>query len=394
MQDQTLLAQRFNPDTLQLNGNPVSVAEGVGLNPNNPIRAAFWASDAGVLTYFASPASRKRSVVWIGRDGKQLGEAAPADTFARVAIAPGAERIAVARLENKPGLSNMDIWVRDLARGVLTRLTFDAASDDIPVSSPDGKQIAYSSNRDGGNYEIYRKDASGAGQEERLTHSSFLKLVLDWNKDGKYILYREQNVGTGRDLMVIPLEGDRKPMPVVNTAFAESTGAISSDGRWVAYTSNDSGANEIYVQSFRSVAGAPAGRWQVSNGGGYELKWRGDGKEIFYEAPDGKVMAAAIQASPQGIRAEQPRSLFSADFQRNTLHEFDVTADGQRFLFILNALTDGNTERLTVVSNWQAALRKYSTSAMAGLQCSLPSYAWKKAQIVSAISTYRSLALL
>jgi dipeptidyl aminopeptidase/acylaminoacyl peptidase len=358
MQDQTLLAQRFKPDTVQLEGDPVSVAEGVGLNPNISIRAAFWASDAGVLTYFAYPATRKRSVVWIGRDGKQLSEVATADTITRVAIAPRADRIAVARLESNGGPPNLDIWVRELARGVLTRLTFDAASDDIPVWSPDGKQIAYVSNRDGGNYEIYRKDVSGAGPEERMTHSSPIKLVLDWSKDGRYILYREQNVSTGRDLMAIPLEGDRKPIAVVNTQFSESTGAISPDGRWVAYTSNDSGTNEIYIQSFPGIAGAPAGRWQVSSGGAYEVKWPGDGKEIFYQTQDGKVMASAIQASPQGIRVEQPRPLFSADFQRGGLHEFDVTSDGQRFLLILNPPTDMNTERLTVVSNWQAALRK------------------------------------
>jgi Tol biopolymer transport system component len=180
-----------------LEGDPVSVAEGVGLNPNISIRAAFWASDAGVLTYFAYPATRKRSVVWIGRDGKQLSEVATADTITRVAIAPRADRIAVARLESNGGPPNLDIWVRELARGVLTRLTFDAASDDIPVWSPDGKQIAYVSNRDGGNYEIYRKDVSGAGPEERMTHSSPIKLVLDWSKDGRYILYREQKVQDG-----------------------------------------------------------------------------------------------------------------------------------------------------------------------------------------------------
>ncbi len=362
MQDQTLLAQRFDLDALRLEGDPVSVAEEVGLNPTASVRAAFWASESGLLTYLASPSTRKRPVVWISRDGKPLGEAAEEGASIRIAVAPGAERMAVARTEiGNGGQGNLDIWVREFARGVMTRLTFDAGSDDFPVWSPDGNQIAFSSNRDGGVFQLYRKEASGAGQEERLTESPNLKYVLDWSKDGKYLLYREQNPQTGRDLMALPLEskeGERKPIPVVHTQFDENTGAISPDGRWVAYASNESGANELYVQAFPGVASAPAGKWQISNGGAYDVKWRGDGKEIYYQTPVGKVMAAAIQAGPQGIRAELPRELFSANSTTFGLHEFDVTPDGQRFLLILNPQTEGTAVRLTVVTNWQAALRK------------------------------------
>jgi eukaryotic-like serine/threonine-protein kinase len=155
--------------------------------------------------------------------------------------------------------------------------------------------------------------------------------------------------------MAVPLEGDRKPIPVVKTQFQESTGAISPDGRWVAYSSNDSGRREIYVQAFPG-AGGPKGRWQISKEGGYEVKWRGDGKELYYESTDGKMMAVAIQAGPQDVRPETSRVLFSADFPVVSLHTFDVTSDGQRFLLIL--ARGGSTQRLTVVSNWQAALRK------------------------------------
>ena len=358
LQDQTLLAQHFDPDTLRLESNPVSVQEDIGLNPTANLRASFWASDSGLLTFFASPSSRKRSIVWISRDGKNLGEAAPGDAFSRVAAAPGGDRIAVARIESKSGQPNLDIWVRELARGVMTRLTFDPASDDIPAWSPDGKQIAFTSNREGGVHQIYRKDAAGAGQEERLTEGPNAKLVLDWSKDGKYLLYRQQNPQTGRDLMAVPLAGDRKPISVVNTAFNESTGAISPDGRWVAYASNDSGIHEIFVQAFPGIADAPAGRWQISNGGAYEVKWRIDGKEIYYQSMDGTVLAVAVQPSPQGIRAEPPRVLFRADSVRGALHEFDATSDGQRFLLIINSSNEENTERLTVVSDWRAILRK------------------------------------
>jgi Tol biopolymer transport system component len=266
--------------------------------------------------------------------------------------------MAVERADATGGQSNRDVWLRDFERGVMTRLTFDPARDSFPVWSPDGKQVAFSSDREGGVSQIYRKDATGAGQEERLTEGPNQKFLLDWSKDGKYLLYREVNPGTGRDLMAIPLQGDKKPIAVVNTPFQESTGAISPDGRWVAFASNDSGHNELYIQAFPGGGDGTKGRWQVSNGGAYEVKWKGDGKELYYESLDGKIMAAAIQAGAQEIRAETPRVLFAADFQTTSLHEFDVTPDGQRFLLILSSRTQVRSEHLTVVSNWQAALRK------------------------------------
>jgi len=357
LQGQTLVAQRFNADSLELTGDPVSVAEEIGRNPTNEIRAAFWASEAGVLTYFAAPSAVASEIAWIGRDGKNLGAASPADVVRSLALAPGAERMALERME--PGQNNRDIWVREFRSGIITRLTFDPAEDGLPVWSPDGKQVAFVSSREGGMFQLYRKPASGAGQEERLTEGGGNpKAVLDWSKDGKYLLYREQNPGTGRDLMALPLEGDRKPIVVVKTQFPENTGALSPDGRWVAYSSNDSGHAEIYVQAFPGSAG-PGGRWQVSNGSGYDVRWRGDGKELYYETNDGseEMMAVALQTGPLGVRAEPPRMLFTAAFATGGLRQFDVTPDGKRFLMILSS-GPANDTPLTVVANWQAALRK------------------------------------
>jgi serine/threonine protein kinase len=356
MQDQTLLAQRFDAASLQPEGNPVSVAEGIGRLPPVPIRAAFWASDAGTLIYFAN-ALLGRPLVWMSREGKQLGEAAPADNFLSIALAPGAKSVAVTRTGPSSGQSNIDVWVRELDRGVMNRLTSDPANDANPVWSPDGKWIAFSSNREGGVFQIYRKDASSAGQEERLTEGPLRKIVLDWSRDGGYILYGEQSSATtSGNIMALPLEGSRKPILVVQGAAPQSSAAISPDGRWVAYGSTLSGSFEIYVQAFPAAASwanaAPQGHTQISIAGGGTPKWRGDGKELYFRTGTA-LMVAAIQELPQGIRAETPRELF----RPGETFSYDVTPDGQRFLVMLTTAGQ-QVQKLTVVSHWQAALRR------------------------------------
>jgi serine/threonine protein kinase len=353
MQEQTLLAQEFDPKALMLKGDPISIAEGIGQNPNTPIRAAYWASDAGLLIYFNIPLQRKRPLSWITKGGA-FSEAVPEDTFQRVALSPTDDRIALTRIDPATQPPNTDIWVRELKRGLMTRFTFDAMVDDYPVWSPDGKQIAFSSNRAGGVLQVFRKDVSGAGIEEQLTESPNGKTVLDWSHDGKYILYREQNPKTARDLMMIPVEGERKPVVVANTEFLENTGTFSPDDRWIAYASNDAGNNQIFVKAVPG-RGGPAGKWQISSALAYDVRWRGN--VIYYQTQDNKVMAVTVQTSAAGVRAESPRQLFTAEFQRGALREFDVTSDGERFLLIINKQQVEN-EHLTIVSNWQSAIRK------------------------------------
>jgi Tol biopolymer transport system component len=233
----------------------------------------------------------------------------------------------------------------------MTRLTSDPARDQNAVWSPDGKWIAFSSNREGGVLQIYRKNASGAGQEERLTEGPLNKFTLDWSHDGRYILYAEETRGGVRgNLMALPLQGDRKPLVAVEGASLNSGAAISPDGRWVAYGSTFSGSMEVYVQAF-PAQGAPPGRTQISIAGGSGPKWRGDGKELYYTKADA-LMAALFQDVQQGIRTETPRELFNPSGQFG----YDVTPDGRRFLVMLS--TQGQQQRkLNVVSHWQAALR-------------------------------------
>jgi Tol biopolymer transport system component len=238
----------------------------------------------------------------------------------------------------------------------MTRLTFDDANDNGPVWSPDDRQVAFASSREGVG-QVYRKDASGAGQEELLTEGPNDKQPLDWVRD--YLLYREQNPESNWDLFALPLVGERKPIPVVQTPFSDNVGRISPDGLWLAYKSEDSGQPEIYVKAcpVPGENGRPGGKWQISNSGASDLSWRADGGELYYEALDGKVMAVDIRTSARGVTAGTPRELFSADIDTASLHSLQATGDGLKFLLFLNP-QNAQDQRLTVVSGWQSKLRR------------------------------------
>lgn len=348
MRQDTLVAQRFDPGSLHIEGNPVSVADsvesaaiGTGLR-----RAAFWTSDTGLLAY-SSGSGQAFRMTWVSRDGKQREAFGPEDVYEWPKLSPDGRRVAVARTVSK----NQDIWVYEFSRNIMSRLTFGGGSD-LPVWSPDGRYIAFSAIRDGsGN--IYRKDASG-GSEELLAKGA--KAMLDWSRDGRYLLYQERNPKTGWDLMALPLDGpagaQRNPLPFLQTAFEEENGVFSPDGKWVAYDSDESGQPEVYIQAFPSSGG----KWQVSTGGGVNPRWRADGKELFYRADAlGNVMAAGIHASPGRVDIDAPHLLFVW----NGPPTFDVSSDGQRFLMLAPpGANTGIVKPLTVVSNWQAGLRK------------------------------------
>jgi Tol biopolymer transport system component len=360
MQEQTLVAQRFDADTLARQGDPVPVAEEIGLNPNFPSRSAFWASEAGSLLYFAAPPDLKRQLMWMSRDGRQLEGSIADDAYAAPALSRDARWLAVERnVSSGTTQANRDIWVWEFARETMTRLTFDSSREAAPVWSPDGAHLAFSSSRDGV-AQIYRKNSSGTGTEERLTDGPLGKMPLDWSRDGRFLLYRQRHAGDANwDLMVLPLENGRKPIAVVATAFNDNVARFSPDGRWIAYQADDTGRPEIYLRRFQANGGEgqSGGRWQVSNTGGSDMKWRDDGRELYYETPDGRIMAAGIQTGPDGVRVETPRALFSADLAAEQLHSFDATPDGERFLLMLNPRDQDRVVRLTVITGWQAKLR-------------------------------------
>jgi Tol biopolymer transport system component len=266
LRESTLMAQRFDPKRLELSGDPFQVAEQVGSNSNTGL-AGFAASDNGVLVYRAGNSSSGRQLIWLDRSGRPAGTVDPPAPYENPRLSPDGKRLAVFKADG-----GGDIWLMDLERHTTTRFTFNSASDNDPVWSPDGTKIAFVSNRDGGVFNLYQKSAGGTQDDGLLLKTPNNKLIDDWSADGKYILYEETDPKTKGDLWVLPTFGDRKPIRYLATPFNERTAAFSPDGRWIAYTSDESGTNQVYVQSFpvssrkyQVSAGRPSG--QLPRGG-------------------------------------------------------------------------------------------------------------------------------
>jgi dipeptidyl aminopeptidase/acylaminoacyl peptidase len=234
----------------------------------------------------------------------------------------------------------------------------------MPVWSPDGKQIAFASQRKG-KWGIYVKAADGTGNEELLFESDLAKAPMSWSPDGKFILYWLQDPKTSGDEWVVPLAGDRKPFPLLHNAFNERWAQISPDGKWIAYTSNETRRNEIYVTSFPNAQG----KWQLSTSGGTFPRWRGDGKELYFftTLSSGKLMATDIRATGSSLQPAVPRVLFDSGYVDIPLvvnyHPYATSPDGQRFLIprpesASAAASDQAPAPITVVLNWTAALRR------------------------------------
>jgi Tol biopolymer transport system component len=345
----TLMAQRFDPNRLQLTGEPVRVAEQVSYNPSNG-RNTLTASENGVIAYRIGNTGGvpMSELVWFDREGNRIGPAAEAGLYVRPRLSPDGKRIAVQRRDPQTGTD--DIWLVDLARSTVSRLTFDPSSQTHPTWSPDGSRIVFTSDQDGLS-NLYQRLSSGAGGEELLLSSDTSKYVTDWSPDGRFIAYEEMGSGTGSDLWVLPLSGDRKPIPFLRTEFYEGQGQFSPDGRWMAYVSNESGRAEVYVQAFP----ASGGKWQISTAGGFFPRWRGDGKELFYRAADRKIMAVSVQADST-LRVGQPRALFEIRVSDVPVNPYTVSADGQRFL-VNTPTEESNASPITVVLNWTAELK-------------------------------------
>ena len=359
----TLLAQPFDSKTLALTGVSFPIAEHVE-GGTVPGVAAFSVSGNGILAYGIGAGIAGLQMAWFDRQGKQIEAVGPSGNYRWLDLAPDGKRVAVHRHDGSGG----DIWVTDLSRSTTSRFTFDASQENnSPIWSPDGTRVVYASFRNGKSG-LYQKLANNAGTEERLVESNSPTVPMSWSPDGSSIVYEVIDTKTSQDLWVLPLSGDRKPSPLLHTPFFESHGQISPDGKRLAYHSNETGRNEVYVQPFPGGAG----RWQVSTNGGYFPHWRRDGRELFYmaQASGGKMMAVDIRSSGSTFEAGSPRELFDSSYINLThtgtsivagpYHAFAVSADGQRFLIPHPPSTDtaSLTPPIAVVENWAARIAK------------------------------------
>jgi Tol biopolymer transport system component len=277
--------------------------------------------------------------------------------LAQPVLAPGGRRAAVTRMVQR----NFDIWLLDLGRGISQRFTFDPANDAHAIWSPDGRRIVFATTRNG-KWDLFEKLADGATDERPLLTSAQDKFPLDWSSDGRFLLYVTQGSRTGSDLWALPLVGERTPVPVAVTSADERQGQFSPDGQWLAYVSNETGRDEIYVRSF-----PPSGaKWQVSTAGGADPRWRRDGRELFYLALNGQLMAVPIQIDREAhtMNSDAPSVLFPTRLASGaninvgwfSRQQYDVAADG-RFLMNVSA-NDPASSPITIVQNWTLAVKK------------------------------------
>jgi Tol biopolymer transport system component len=348
-----LVAQRLDLARATLTGEPLTLADGVAVSDEAQGRGAFAVSAAGLVAYRTGGQADARQLTWVDRAGTVLGTIGDADgSLHNPRVAPDGQRVAVARTVQ----SNTDLWLLDDMRA--SRFTFVASADQYPVWSADGGRLVFSSTR-AGQFDLYQRLVSGAAEEEALLLSDQDKFASNLTADGRFLLYFI--VGAqGTDLWVLATAGKPTPLPFLQTRFNERWGAFSPDGRWVAYASNESGRDEIYVRPFvppgeESTAAVTVGQWQVSTAGGIQPLWSPDGRELYYLNPEGGMMAAAVSVSADGFAPGAPELLFPTRIVGSGLsqgqgRQYDVAADG-RFL-INTVLNTATPPPITLIQNW------------------------------------------
>jgi Tol biopolymer transport system component len=346
----SLVAQPFDLAKGRLTGEPTSLTDRL-LYETGFFQGVFSASAGGQLVYqTGSAVGGQFRLEWFDRSGKSLGSVGDPGVIFDITLSPDDRQVAVVR--GDPG----DIWVRDLTRGVETRVTFHPLNETIPVWTPDGGSLIYSSDRDV-YWDVYRtslRGGSGGSAEQAVWKAEGQQSANDISPDGKVLLVDNNTPQGEEDILAFPLEGG-KASPFVAGPFAQWGGMFSPDGRWVAYSSDESGRPEIYVTSFPRAEG----KWQISSGGGEGPRWRQDGRELYYVG-GGRIMAVALDTEG-GLRIGATAALFASRRVGTGPGPFyDVTADGKRFL-ISQPIEDADQEPLTVTLGWPALVKKTGT---------------------------------
>jgi serine/threonine protein kinase/Tol biopolymer transport system component len=339
----TLMAQAFDPARAQLSGDPNAIAAGEVGTFGSLNLATFSASQEGTVIF--GGANDQYRLTWFSRNGTDLGTVGMPDGYGAVRISPDGKRVAVAINATSGG---RDLWQMDVARGLPNRVTSNGGN--VPVWSRDGRQIAYHDTS------LTRLSVIGADGDQRHTlfESKSFVYINDWSPDGQFLLYTEINPKTLGDLRLLPITGDRVSVPLLVTPFSESHGQFSPDGRWIAYTSNDSGQEEIYV---RGVKGNQ--RVRCSASGGSFSRWPKNDKELFYRSLDGRLMAVAVGNDGDRPTCDSPIPLFQIIEPLGAeAWPYDVSADGQHVLALTPSAGDRDAAALTVIVNWEAGLPK------------------------------------
>jgi Tol biopolymer transport system component len=348
-----LLARPFDPKGFRISGNPLTVA---GRVPYLAVTggADFAVSQTGALAFVeGEPQGR---TAWFDRGGREVGIVGESRSLEGLSISPDGRRVAVGVADNKAGSTHL--WIDDLGGQPPQRFTYTAGNEFAAIWSPDGGKIVFAHDPGNGSVRLRIKKVGDAGDGEDLIAPTFFQIPHDWSRDGRFLVYTDDDPKTRNDIWILPMDGDRKPIPFLRTSFEESDARISPDSRSIAYVSDESGRSEVYVASFPTGAG----RRRVSVEGGSQPRWRGDGREIFFLAADARIMAVPVRAGePPDLGAPVP--LFrspTTPSNRSELaiwNDYDVSPDGQRFLIRVD-LISRDTMPVTVALGWTAGIAR------------------------------------
>jgi Tol biopolymer transport system component len=349
VKDKTLVAQPFDAKALKTTGEPVPLAEQIGTDTVGLAR--FSVSRDGVLAYRTGESGSR--FIWTDRTGKELDTILEKGEYEDPVLSPGGDQLTYDSADARSG--KYDVWLRDIARGVNSRFTFESGNAISPVWTPRGDALIYASFRENGQG-LYEKSTVGLGEEKLLARVEGLFFPTSVAPDGSALAYqvRPPDPKNGFDIMILPLTPGAKPVAFRQTPFNEGSARFSPDGKLMAYVSNESGRNEVYVQAYPG----PGRTWQISTAGGGDVHWRPDGKELFYRGLDQQMMAVEVSGSGATFQAGIPKALFLMHLATGpSTTRYDVDRTGQKFL-IASTLSREAMNPTTVVMNWAAALGK------------------------------------
>ena len=351
--EEVLFALPFDLASLEVSGGPAPIVEGVRRAPNLSVAGAssnYGFSDRGTLIYVpGSAVGVRRILALVDRTGLVEPIDSPLRAYIQPRLSPDGRRLAVSITGE-----NRDIWVYDMGRQTLSRLTFAPGADETPVWTPDGKWVTFAGDRDGVR-NLLRRLADGSGEEEQLVTLQEHAHANSWSPDGQVLVFGMGPTGTASEgIWLLPLEGDRKPTLLLKPSFNAYASRLSPEGHWIAYASDESGRSEIYVQAFPGLGG----KWQISTDGGGHAVWARDGRELFYRNGD-KMMVVEVTTQPNFAHGS-PKALFEGQFftaeAGNTT--YDVAPDGQHFLMIQPGEPEQGVTQINVVQDWFEELKE------------------------------------